>query len=183
MGGKSPGKTIVERIAMGPGHLGVAFAVKPLAPKAPLWLLLVASEALDLLSGGFSAFGMESLTLNKMDFVNGIHVTAIVPYSHGLFMSLTWSLLAGGIGYLALRDRKAASLIGLMVFSHWILDFIVHGPDLPIFFDVSQVLGLGLWTTGIGLILSLTLEIILLIGGIVIYVTWRKRVLHDRRDS
>jgi hypothetical protein len=162
---------------MGPGHLGVAFAVKPLAPKAPLWTLLVASEALDLLSAGTIALGLDKMAVTHVDFANGVQtlVPGSVPYSHGLFMSLVWSLLAGGITYLALHDRKAGVSIGLVVFSHWILDFIVHEPDLPIFFDTSHVLGLGVWTTGLGFILSMILEFILLGGGVAIYIAYRRR--------
>lgn len=162
---------------MGPGHLGVAFAAKPLAPRAPLWTLLLASETLDLLSAGTIALGLDKMAVTHVDFLNGVQtlVPGSVPYSHGLFMSLIWSLLAGGIAYLAFHDRKAGISIGLIVFSHWILDFIIHEPDLPIFFDASHVLGLGLWTTGPGLILSLIFEFILLGGGVAIYIIYRRK--------
>ena len=66
-------------------------------------------------------------------------------------------------------------MIGLVVFSHWILDFIVHPPDLPILFRGSPELGLGLWTSGPGLVFSLILDLALLIGGIVVYLVARKR--------
>lgn len=162
---------------MGPGHLGVAFAIKPLAPKAPLWTLLVASEVLDLLYFGFAALGMERASTRQIDLEHGVQtiVPGYLPWSHGLFMSLVWSVLAAGIAYLFLRDRRASGWIGLVVFSHWILDFIVHPPHLPIFFDSSRALGLGLWTSGAGLILSGILEIVLLTGGIAIYIANRRR--------
>jgi hypothetical protein len=66
-------------------------------------------------------------------------------------------------------------MIGFVVFSHWILDFIVHPPDLPLFLSGSPKLGLGLWTSGFGLILSGVLEVVLLAGGIVVYVFARSK--------
>ncbi len=63
--------------------------------------------------------------------------------------------------------------MGLVIFSHWALDFIVHLPDLPLLFSNSPRLGLGLWGSGPGLVLSGVLEILLLAGGLVIYLRWR----------
>jgi hypothetical protein len=162
---------------MGPGHFGVAFAAKPFAPKAPLWTLLVASEALDLLCFGFMMLGMEKMAESQIDFQNGIQTLTpgSVPWSHGLFMSLVWSLLFTAIGFSALKDWKASGMIGLVTFSHWILDFIVHSPDLPVLFRNSPELGLGLWTSGSGLVISLILEIALIVGGVAIYLRWRNR--------
>ncbi len=162
---------------MGPGHFGIAFAIKPIAPKASLWALLVASETLDLLCFGFVAVGMEKTSVTQTDIVHGVRtiVPGYLPWSHGLFMSLVWSVVATGIAYLFIRDRRASGIIGAVVFSHWILDFIVHPPDLPIFFDASHALGLGLWTSGTGIILSGILELILLAGGIAIHIVARRR--------
>jgi hypothetical protein len=162
---------------MGPGHFGVAFAAKTVAPKAPLWALLVASETLDLLSFGFMAAGIENAGVSQSSVTQGVQILspASIPWSHGLFMSLVWSVLAGGIAYLLLHDRPASAAIGLVVFSHWVLDFIVHLPDLPLFFAGSPKVGLGMWATGTGLILSGVLEVILLSGGITLYLLWRKK--------
>jgi hypothetical protein len=162
---------------MGPGHFGVAFAAKTVAPKAPLWALLVASETLDLLSFGFMAAGIENAGVSQSSVTQGVQILspASIPWSHGLFMSLVWSALAGGIAYLLLHDRPASAAIGLVVFSHWVLDFIVHLPDLPLFFAGSPKVGLGMWATGTGLILSGVLEVILLSGGITLYLLWRKK--------
>ena len=162
---------------MGPGHLGIGLAAKPVTPKAPLWVFLVASEALDLLSAVFIKVGLERMAVTQMDFRQGLSVLtpSWVPWSHGLFMSIIWSLLFAGIAYFVFRDWKSSGIIGLVTFSHWILDFIVHPPDLPILFRNSPELGLGLWTSGPGLILSMTLELAMLISGVVIYLVARKR--------
>lgn len=159
---------------MGPGHFGVALAVKPLAPKAPLWSLLVAGEALDLLSFGFLAVGMEKGATTQVDLAQGIKILTPgnIPWSHGLLMSLVWSLVVAGIAYLLLRDRRTSGLLGFVVFSHWVLDFIVHEPDLPLLFGGSPVVGLGLWGSGPGLILSAVLDSLILVAGLVIYLRW-----------
>jgi hypothetical protein len=109
--------------------------------------------------------------------VHGTQVTVLptIPWSHGLFMSVVWSLLAAGIGWMIYRERRAGGVIGLAVFSHWVMDFIVHPADLPLLFDGSPTLGLGLTTTGIGAILNVFLEFGLLAGGIVIYAIWKKK--------
>jgi hypothetical protein len=51
----------------------------------------------------------------------------------------------------------------------------VHSRELPLFFSGSPLLGLGLWTSGPGLIISGIIEIVLLAGGLTIYLRWRKR--------
>jgi hypothetical protein len=160
-----------------PGHFGIAFAVKPLAPKAPLLVLLAASEALDLLSLSFIATGIEDVGVSSTNLKQGLEVLvpASVSWSHGLFMSIVWSIVFAVIAFLIWRDKRTSGIIGLVVFSHWVLDFIVHAPDLPIFFDGSTRLGLGLWTSGPGLIASIILELFLLAAGITIYMISRKR--------
>ena len=162
---------------MGPGHFGVAFAAKKIAPKAPLGVLLVASEALDLLCFGFAATGIEKFAVSETTFANGIRiiVPGYIPWSHGLLMSIVWSLAAASIAWLVYRNMRTGGMIGLVVFSHWVLDFIVHLPDLPLLFKNSPVVGLGLWGTGHGLILSGLLEIGLLVTGIIMYRNRRKK--------
>jgi len=160
-----------------PGHFGIALAAKPLAPEVPLWALLVASEALDLLSFAFEALGFEEFALTQTDFVHGVQtlVPGSVPYSHGLLMSIIWSILFGALAYIFFRNRRTSLILGLVVFSHWILDFIVHVQDLPLLLQGSPPLGLGLWGSGPGLVASIILEFILLAGGLTIYFVFRKR--------
>ncbi|HVP22191.1 MAG TPA: hypothetical protein VMS73_10065 [Anaerolineaceae bacterium] len=90
-------------------------------------------------------------------------------------MSLVWSGLAALLTWLVLRDRRTASVVGLVIFSHWLLDLIVHLPDLPFFFDGSPKVGLGLWGSGPGLIFSGVLEFVMLGIGTAIYLNWRKK--------
>jgi hypothetical protein len=166
---------------MGPvGHLAIGFAAKPAAPKAPLWVLLLATEVLDLLSFGFVTIRIEDVSYSFTDFIQG-NIVLSVPWSHGLFMSVMWSALASVITFLIYRERRTASIIGLVVFSHWVLDFIVHSPDLPLLFDGSPMVGLGLWTSGPGLIISFILEFAFLAGGITIYLIAKKQATVQER--
>ena len=160
-----------------PGHFGIALAARPLVSAVPLWALLVASEALDLLSFGFISLGLERMAVSEINLQDGIQtlVPGSVPWSHGLFASLVWSVLFAAVSYLILKNWKAGVIIGLVTFSHWILDFMVHSPDLPVFGSNSPQLGLGLWTSGPGFIISILLELILLGSGLAIYWLARKR--------
>jgi hypothetical protein len=162
---------------MGPGHLALGFATKPATPKVPLWILLVATEVLDLLTIPFQALGIEKFALSQADFTNGLQMLtpAQMPWSHGLFMSVIWSLVAGGIAFLIYKDRRISGIIGMLVFSHWLLDFIVHPPHLSILFEGSPTVGLGLWTSGPGFIFSIFLEIVMLAGGVAYYLSSKKR--------
>ena len=160
-----------------PGHFGIALAAKPLVPAVPLWTLLVASEALDLLSFGFISMGLEKMAVSEIDFQHGVQTITpgSVPWSHGLLMAVVWSVSFAAIAYLVFRNWKPSVIIGLVTFSHWILDLIVHAPDLPLLFRGSPELGLGLWASGPGFIFSIILEFVLWAGGLVIYWVARKR--------
>ncbi len=168
-----------------PGHIAIALAAKPAAPKVPLWVLLVASEIPDLLCFGLMAAGIERAGVTTMDLSQGLKqlIPASIPWSHGFFMSVIWSVAAAAIAFLFYRSRRTASAIGLLVFSHWVLDFIVHAPDLPLLFGGSPLVGLGLWTSGPGLIISGILEVGLLAGGIAIYLVTRVKDRRQRADN
>ena len=91
-----------------------------------------------------------------------------MPYTHSLLAALLWAAVAAiGYRYLSrLNDWLAAALVGAAVFSHWILDLIVHRPDLALY-DNSHKVGLGLWNFPA---LAFALEIALLFGGIALYL-------------
>jgi hypothetical protein len=137
---------------------------------------LVACEALDLLSFAFEALGIEEFAVSETSFDKGLEILApaSVPWSHGLFMSILWSFTLAALAYLISKDKRTSGVIGAVVFSHWILDFIVH-PGLPVLFNGSPLVGLSLWTSGPGFIASIILELVLLAAGIAIYLVSRTR--------
>ncbi len=151
------------------GHYGVAFAVKTERNKIPLWVLFVAVQLLDFLWAPFVLLGIE-----KVRFVPGITATNALdlyymPYTHSFIGALFWSAVAFAIykiGWRKIASNSAALLVGFAVFSHWLLDLIVHRPDLPIYDDTLKV-GFGLWNyRGI----EFVLEIGILLVGAVLYL-------------
>jgi len=69
------------------------------------------------------------------------------PYSHSLLGALFWSVLFGAIYFLIRKDMRSSIILGLVVISHWVLDLIVHIPDLQIIPWLSLRVGLGLWNS------------------------------------
>jgi membrane-bound metal-dependent hydrolase YbcI (DUF457 family) len=128
-------------------HFGVGLAAKRLAPTVPLGVLLVAALGIDIVFMVCWLAGLEQFSASG--------VVKFVPYSHGLFMSLVWSVLAFLVATRLLRrSRQTGVIIGLLVFSHWVLDFITHpmtavfpsDVGLPLFFQGSPKVGLGLYS-------------------------------------
>jgi hypothetical protein len=128
------------------GHIAVGLAAKPVAPKAPLGALLVSATAIDTLAGVFAVVGIEAVDAGG---------NAVIPWSHGLFMAAVWAIAGSILTFLVSRDRRMSIVIGLVVFSHWVLDFISHPmgmgqdlpPDLPLLFEGSPKVGLGLYNS------------------------------------
>lgn len=160
----------------GIGHFAAGFAAKPLAPEVPLWVLLAAGETNEILYFAFTALGIEAQADAQIDFERGMsYLTSTVnPWSHGLFMSAVWSILVALAALFVYRNRRTAGLLGMIVFSHWILDFLMHS-NLPLFFDSSPLLGIGLESTGPGFMFMTILDLVLLGGGIALYWTNKKR--------
>ncbi|MCB9564274.1 MAG: hypothetical protein H6708_28140 [Kofleriaceae bacterium] len=128
------------------GHFAVGMAAKRVAPRASLPVLLAAPQVLDILFPILVAAGVE-----KVAIVPGL--TAVSPldlqdigWSHSLVTSIAWSILFA-LGYLAItRQRREAVVLGACVASHWVLDWVTHLPDMPLYPGGPRV-GLGLWTS------------------------------------
>src|SRR5258705_2470957 len=151
------------------GHYGPSFAAKALKRSIPLWVLCVAVQLVDVLWSIFVLLGVE-----KVRIVPGITATNpldlyYMPYTHSLVGSLFWAI-AGMIVY-RIFSRKpnkwvAGCIVGAAVFSHWILDLLVHRPDLPLYDNVHK-LGFGLWNYPA---LAFALEVVFLFGGMYLYL-------------
>ncbi|MBP7962425.1 MAG: hypothetical protein KBG20_08670 [Caldilineaceae bacterium] len=166
----------------GIGHLAPALVAKSATPKVPLLAFVIASETNDILYFLFSSVGIEPKgVIAVMDFNQGVKYLTPVsnPYSHGLFMSIIWTTIAAAIAFLFYRDRRISGIIGLAVFSHWILDFLMHS-NLPLFFDGSPQVGLGLENSGIGFLVMTIFDILILAAGIAIYFITRKRTAQKK---
>jgi membrane-bound metal-dependent hydrolase YbcI (DUF457 family) len=133
-------------------------------------ILLIATEVIDIIWGIFYFTGIDHGNIDTNSF----------PWSHSLFMSVIWSVLAALIAARIYRDHRSGIVIGLLVFSHWVIDFITHPmgailggkplpPDLPLFFNGSSRVGLGLYNHSFTI--AVLTDLGMLIIGIIIYAS------------
>jgi hypothetical protein len=125
------------------GHFAVALAAKPLAPRASLGTLTFAALWIDLLWPMLLFIGVERVRIEPGATATSPLVFEYHPWSHSLLAVLLW---AAALGFLRLATRDVASAIVLsaLVVSHWLLDAVVHVPDLPLIPGGAHI-GAGLW--------------------------------------
>src|SRR5688572_17404245 len=114
------------------GHYAAAMAAKAIEPKAPMWTLAAASQLIDI---GWSAFIITGVEHARVDpaLPGSTLVLYDMPWTHSLPAVLVWSIAAALLVKLLLRlPWWASAVVGLTVFSHWVLDYLVHRPDLPL---------------------------------------------------
>ncbi len=145
------------------GHFGVGFAGKKVSKKPSLGTMFMAAQFLDLLWPLFLLLGIEHVEIVPGNTAMNPLKFTYYPFSHSLLAALFWSVLFGGIYYLIKKNSKASILLGFLVLSHWILDLIVHIPDLPLSPWGSVKVGLGLWNS---VLFTFIIEVgIFLFGG------------------
>ncbi len=151
------------------GHYGPAFGAKAILRSVPLWVLFVAVQWLDIVWSILVMAGVEKLNVIP-GFTQGSALDLYyMPYTHGLIGALILSAIFGG-GVAAFNKSKRGLvfvIVAAAVFSHWILDLIVHVPDLWIYDGVK--LGFGLWRW---LWISLPLELLTLFAGAWLYARY-----------
>lgn len=129
------------------GHYAVALGAKRAAPRASLGTLFVAAQFLDLLWPFFLLLGLEQVRVDPGNTAFTPLDFTTYPFSHSLLAAMGWSMVVG-VAYFALRRQpRAALVLGLAVMSHWVLDFISHRPDLPLWPGSPDKAGLGLWNS------------------------------------
>jgi hypothetical protein len=149
------------------GHFAVGMAGKRLAPKISLGTLFLSAQLLDLIWPVLILTGVEHVRIDPgntpftpLDFYD-------YPISHSLLFSLLWAALFGLIYYLLQRRWAAAGIVAMGVFSHWVLDFISHRPDLPLAPGSHTLFGLGLWYSVPGTVI---VEGLLYLAGVWVYL-------------
>ena len=149
------------------GHFGLALGAKTQQPRVSLGTLFLAAQLADLVWPTLLLLGVERVNIvphataaNALDFVH-------YPFTHSLLGEVIGGLLLGLIYWLIKRNAKGALLVGLLVPSHWLLDLVVHNPDLPLFPGASPLLGFGLWNH---LAITQVVEFALLGWGLWLYV-------------
>ena len=148
------------------GHIAVGFAAKKFAPRTSLAALIAAPIFLDLLWPVFLLLGWEHVRIvpgftkyNPLDLYD-------FPWSHSLFMSVVWATAFSLIYFAVSRYRPGAIAIWIGVVSHWILDWITHRPDMPLYPGGGPKLGLSLWNH---VAATMAIEITMLLAAVWMY--------------
>jgi len=148
------------------GHFAVGFASKRFAPRTNVATLIAAAIFLDILWPIFVLLGWEQVRIDPgntrftpLEFLS-------YPWSHSLLMSLLWASAFALIYHAATRYRAGSVAVWIGVNSHWILDWISHAPDMPIY-PSGPRLGLGLWNSIPG---TMIVELLMFAVGVGLYV-------------
>lgn len=147
------------------GHFAVAFAAKRTTPRISLAMLFLAAQFADVLWPVLVGAGVEVVAIDPgntaftpLNFIR-------YPYSHSLAMLIVWGLLLGG-GYRAVAGgRRTFATIAVLVVSHWVLDWVTHRPDMPLYPGGAKV-GLGLWNS---IPATLVTELLMFACGVWLY--------------
>jgi len=161
------GEPLLASALMFAGHFGVGFGAKAAAPRVSLGTLFLAAQFVDLLWPTLLLLGVEHVEIRPgitrvtpLDFVD-------YPVTHSLAMGIVWGILIGGLFWTLRRSVRGALVVGALVPSHWLLDLVVHRPDLPLAPGLDVKLGLGLWSSLPG---SIAAELLALGVGVLLYV-------------
>jgi membrane-bound metal-dependent hydrolase YbcI (DUF457 family) len=148
------------------GHFALGFAAKRVVPGASLAALIGAAQLADLLWPPFVALGLEHFEIVPADnALLTLHFTSF-PYSHSLLMLAIWGVIFGWLLRAASRDPRAWGIGAALVLSHWLLDFVTHRPDMPLY-PGGPKFGLGLWNS---MPATLVVETLIYVIGVSIYV-------------
>jgi hypothetical protein len=148
------------------GHFALGFAAKRLVPRVSLAMLLSAALFADILWPVLVLTGAEEVRIapgntafTPLEFVS-------YPWSHSLVLLAGWGALVGAAYRGIFGGRRSFIVIAALVVSHWLLDWITHAPDMPLYPGGPRY-GLVLWNSVPG---TMLVEIVLFATGVWIYV-------------
>ena len=153
------------------GHLAVAFIGKRAAPSVSLGWHMAAVTALDLIWPFLLLAGVETVTIQRGATAFTPLVFDSYPWSHSLMMSVVWAAVLYALARWRGASKQAAMVLGILVVSHWVLDFVSHAPDMPLWPGGSPRFGLGLWNS---IPATLVVEGLLWVAGITVYLKLRR---------
>ncbi|HEV3420196.1 MAG TPA: hypothetical protein VG075_07825 [Candidatus Acidoferrum sp.] len=149
------------------GHFAVGYGSKRFAPRAPLWALMAAPLLADILWTVFLLTGWEHARIA----VGDTRFTPLdlydYPWSHSLVMLMVWGAVLGGAYFLWKREWAGVAAIWIGVVSHWVLDWITHRADMPLY-PGGPKFGLGLWNS---IAATMVVETVMLVAGVWVYAT------------
>lgn len=162
------------------GHYSVSFAARSTSVSLPLWVWFVAVQWLDVVFMTLVFAGVEKLRLTPGFTESNALDLYYMPYSHGLVGALVLSGVFAALMaavFPAARSALGFGLVALASFSHWLLDLLMHTPDMPLLGDDSTKVGLGLWDH---VAIGFTLELALLGLAMLFYARSVELVGHGR---
>jgi len=125
------------------GHYAVGFALKKKFKDVPLWQLFISVQLVDVLAFLLVLLGVERIRYNETTNPFLRTIIEYVPFSHSLLSNIVIAL-AVFLVFWKIKNKVWGLVLSIGVLSHWFLDFLVHTPDMPLFFDSGKT-GLGLW--------------------------------------
>lgn len=147
------------------GHVGAALAAKRVSPRSSLGTLVAAALFVDLVWPVLLLAGIERVRIVpaaspflRLDFEH-------YPFTHSGLGVLAWAAAFGAVVLWRTGSRRGAAVAAALVVSHWVLDLVVHRPDLPVVWSGPKV-GLGLWRSVPG---TLAVELPLFALGVLAY--------------
>jgi hypothetical protein len=154
------------------GHFAIGLALKRTDKALSLGWLFIAAQLPDLIYGVTLLIGAE-----KINIITGTNPLTssqytFFPYSHSLIATMLWAGLVALVFLIApfksnLPKNKTALIMATAVLSHFILDAIVHNPEMDLLGNGVYKIGLGLWNNPIA---SYIVEALLLATGLWIYL-------------
>ena len=149
------------------GHYALGLAAKRVAPRASLGTLFLAPSLADLLWPVFLLLGWERVRVSGGGNPFLTLTFDAYPVSHSLLALVGWGILLALLYRWRTGDARTATLVGLLVVSHWVLDFVTHVPDMPLYPGGPKV-GLGLWNSVTG---TVVIEGLMFVAGAWVYLT------------
>lgn len=162
------------------GHFGVAFAAKKAAPKISLGVLFIACQLMDLVWPVLVLLGIEKVSVDARPMAANALNFEYYPFTHSLVGAVLLSMIFRWIYFAFTKDRKTSWIVSTVVLSHWVLDWIVHRPDLPLSINNTHQMGLGLWNSVIGTVI---VECAIFFGGYFLYWKTMKPVTPAKRGA
>ena len=149
------------------GHFALGFAAKRATPRVPLVTLFAAAQLADLLWPFFLIAGVEQVRIAPGDTAFTPLTFVSYPYSHSLALLAVWGA-AFGVAYAkaARGTTRELAILAALVVSHWVLDFVTHRPDMPIYPGGPRY-GLGLWNS---IPATVVIEAAMFVIGFAIYM-------------
>lgn len=165
------------------GHIGAALAIGRAERRINVGAFVAAGLLLDFLLWLFVLLGWESVVI-PANFAATHQAEFVFPYSHGLLAALLWSLAAAVAARVACAGLQhgrmlAAGLFGAAVFSHWLLDALVHAPELLLLGEHSTKVGMGLWQA---MPVALAVEAGIVVAGLALFL-WRSALSRPRKKG